>query len=94
MGSCVSRRKPHSQKKKINNAPVFEPTIPTQSDQPTIKISAPTVVDNNTKAIAKFFTLNSLPSETVNLLSGRCKSIDVECKNEIKLYISATFTGI
>jgi hypothetical protein len=44
--------------------------------------------------IIKFFPLESLPIETVNLLNGKINIIESDCKNEIKIYVSATFTGI
>ena len=46
------------------------------------------------KIAINFFPIDSFPNDTLNLLKGKCNLVELECKNEIKLYISATFTGI
>ena len=51
------------------------------------------ITPTDVKNLIKFFPIDSFPVETLALLNGKCESYENECKKEVKLYVSATFTG-
>lgn len=66
-----------------------------QQQQPSTTIPLPQTTNQQAITIQKFFPLEYLSCDALNLLNGKCDCIEIEgeSSNEIKFYISASFAG-